>query len=247
MIDDTQLGPMRRMVVAVVLVSTSFASRAPLSPVLSRRAAVSGAAAALCHPLAARAVSPVDNAAVGAGGDASGPARTIPTSAAAGALEAFAQAIAEEKQVAVAFGCLAAIAVIGELGEEEAPERLPEREILLSWSELALRVAEVQSGATLLVPRRRLGKICCDGGPAETPVFSDARLRATFNAIDTDGSGTINADELGNALRAIEGVTLEASTIETMLALGDASPDAGHELPFEEFQSIMRGGQPVSS
>lgn len=64
-----------------------------------------------------------------------------------------------------------------------------------------------------------------------------AKLRAAFNAVDTDGSGTLDADELVKMCDDLD-LDIEREEIEDLLNRQD--DDGSGEIDFEEFVAAMR-------
>ena len=64
----------------------------------------------------------------------------------------------------------------------------------------------------------------------------EIQLRVAFNQVDTDNSGSIDVDELSNAMRAL-GRDLPREHIRAMMDAVDT--DKSGEIDFEEFKQMM--------
>jgi hypothetical protein len=66
--------------------------------------------------------------------------------------------------------------------------------------------------------------------------YSDDDMKAAFDAIDTDGSGTLDREELAAAIRK-EGGKLSDEQVNNLINFADADGDG--EIDFEEYKKIM--------
>ena len=71
----------------------------------------------------------------------------------------------------------------------------------------------------------------------EEEAAADEMARAAFEQFDADGSGTIDAFELRDALEAT-GLTVDAAQVEYMLRKYD--DDRGASLDFDEFAALVK-------
>jgi len=69
--------------------------------------------------------------------------------------------------------------------------------------------------------------------------FSEPELRRVFDAIDTDGSGDIDMDELRQAIQLVRGEEIDDEVLKKMIKFGDTDGDA--EVSFDEFKAIILG------
>uniref|UniRef100_A0A7S0LPZ0 EF-hand domain-containing protein n=1 Tax=Coccolithus braarudii TaxID=221442 RepID=A0A7S0LPZ0_9EUKA len=97
--------------------------------------------------------------------------------------------------------------------------------------------AAVKAAQTVLL-WRSLG-----GFDPETQI-SDAQLHAAFNAIDTDGSGSITRNELAEAVMRSAPTDLD-EVVEMLLAGADR--DGSQTVDFEEYLAIMTHGERICS
>ena len=67
-------------------------------------------------------------------------------------------------------------------------------------------------------------------------LFETAKLKATFDELDSDGSGTIAADELSSALRKL-GYNVPAKQCEALLKKVDQDNDG--QVSFDEFVAFF--------
>jgi len=130
-----------------------------------------------------------------------------------------AEQILEWKEVLLAFGVLACVAVFGDV-----TNRKPEG-MLDTWGELSQR--------TIAAKRDRWEE--------GTPIYSDAELQTVFQSLDVSGDGQIDISELEGALRQYVSADTSEKTIMKMLS--EADVDGDRQVSFDEFKRIMRGGQ----
>lgn len=76
--------------------------------------------------------------------------------------------------------------------------------------------------------------------------FNEDTLRASFAALDTDGSGSIDRKELRTAIVAENG-SLKDEQIDALISFADA--DGNGEIDFDEYKNIMKyqSGVPTSA
>mmetsp|Transcript_38600 Transcript_38600/g.96340 ORF Transcript_38600/g.96340 Transcript_38600/m.96340 type:complete len:260 (-) Transcript_38600:423-1202(-) len=98
--------------------------------------------------------------------------------------------------------------------------------------------------STLQAQARRVAKLNGGGGKKGTPpkppprldAAKEAELRQAFELFDSDKSGNIDANELGDVMKSL-GVTLDATELANMMAQMDASGDG--QVSFVEFCAVM--------
>merc|ERR1711998_428341 len=84
-----------------------------------------------------------------------------------------------------------------------------------------------------------MGAIMPRGAEKEAPALKPeqlAEIGEAFQLFDIDGSGTIDAKELGTAMRALG---MEASKEETRKMIEDIDKDGSGTIDFEEFLAMM--------
>ena len=69
--------------------------------------------------------------------------------------------------------------------------------------------------------------------------FSDEALRAAFNAIDLDGSGSVTEEELTKAIKEANPLATD-KVIKEMIKFADS--DGNGTIEFEEYKAIMMNG-----
>ena len=77
------------------------------------------------------------------------------------------------------------------------------------------------------------------GQSGSSEAISDAALRQAFDAFDTDGSGTIDREEMSAMVTQL-GLELELSPARIDRLMSEADPDESGEIDFEEFVSTLR-------